>query len=98
MFYRWRLFMLRPLCVQLVSYSAVETPPTVRVWNTGISGFFSSLLGIQGRCTQVFVLDTISPPVSLGQLIRKTKLTWKSADTVRIVREDLSQYDFTLNA
>lgn len=44
----------------LVSYSADESPPTVRIWNTTVSGFLSSIVGVQGKCIKVYSLAMTS--------------------------------------
>ncbi len=85
---------------QLVSYSASEKPPSVRVWNTGVLGFFSSLLGIHGSCTQIFhPVPPIPRPVPWSQLIQICQLSWDNEDpkSVTLVREDSSEYHMTIN-
>jgi hypothetical protein len=86
----------------LVSYSADEKPaPTVRAWNTAVSGFFSSLLGIQGRCTRVWKLKPAQVPAkklsakeALRVHLQHVKLLWTGQTQVRLVREDQSEYTF----
>jgi hypothetical protein len=88
----------------LVSYCADEEPlPTLRVWNTAIQGFFSSLLGSQGRCTQEFKLARLGAPrdknvatadgkrYSLVAHYQTTNLSWTSDKNVTLTREDGSR-------
>lgn len=80
----------------LVSYSAEEDPPTFRVWNTGVSGFFSSLLGIRGRCTKVHKLAPCQP-VLFSAFLQVTRITWTDDQkTVTLQREDHSVASFKI--
>lgn len=77
-----------PLGDKLVSYSAEEA--AVRVWQVGAGGFFSGLLGIQGRCIDTTPLAQTPRAGDKTAWLQNCGLTWLSPKEVKLVREDQS--------
>jgi hypothetical protein len=83
----------------LMSYSADENPPSLRVWNTAVSGFFSSLMGVEGRCTKVIKLSSLNlaTPRSIQEQIQCVRIIWNTAGTaVQLIREDERKSNFNV--
>eukprot|EP00808_Paulinella_micropora_P028134 g27890.t1 len=80
----------------LVSYSADEKPPTVRIWSTGASGFVSSFFGVQAACTEVYKLHSLDTQYPITMHLQNCRLVWTSPGSVTLTREDKSQLNFAL--
>jgi hypothetical protein len=54
----------------LISYAALESPPTMRAWNCSSAGFLSGLLGIQGKCIATWRLSNLSAAAQKSSGVR----------------------------
>jgi len=60
---------------RLISYSALESPsPSIRIWNTEISGgFLSGLIGMSGKCIKIIRFDRVDYSI-MNSMIRKMEM------------------------